>query len=123
MNRFLSCERNETMRTPTFMALLSLLTCMGQLRAGENPVAWWRFEEGQGSITTDSCPLRLKDHTMQRRIGALLLMAAGLCTVFPVATRVAAEGSPDKPAETNRPKPRRLVAVAMHPMWMLINGT
>ena len=40
------------MRTPTFMALLSLLTCMGQLWAGENPVAWWRFDEGHLLFTT-----------------------------------------------------------------------
>ena len=57
---------------------------------------------------------------MRRRTGILLLVAAGLCAVFPLATRVAAEGAPERPAESNRPKPRRLVAIAMHPMWLII---
>ncbi len=52
----------------------------------------------------------------------MLLVAASLCTVFSLVTHVAAEGvgAPDKPAETNRPKPKRHMAFAMHPMWLII---
>jgi len=41
------------MGTRTFMALLVLLTGVGQLRAGEDPVAWWRFDEGHGKVVVD----------------------------------------------------------------------
>jgi len=57
---------------------------------------------------------------MRRITETLMLATTGLYAALALATCIAAEDTPDKPAETNRPPPRRLMALAMHPMWLII---
>lgn len=42
------------MGTSMFMTLVFTLACACPLRAGENPVAWWRFDEGHGNVVVDT---------------------------------------------------------------------
>lgn len=42
------------MKTSTFIAALFMLACVCRLHAGENPVAWWPFDEGQGKTVADA---------------------------------------------------------------------